>query len=381
MDHRYFSDRVSAWHDMGLPVMEQELIGQHLEACEECRALLEQIRALDRLAQRHSTFPDGEYWERLATRIDRTIEGVGTEERTGQEPQQRIIPIWRWVGAAASILLVSIVGYNYFIENPEPKLAEPKSRRLEAPSTTSPSPSLPSASQSGDSVSAGKQATPPVPAPAASPAEQQPSASGLTDPDTPAAVSTAKKTSELTTTVPSQDEISSTTQETAEPTPAVQENEKQSSPVTRGAREAQSTSDSSDAARSQRIDLPIASPAPAAMMPKKNEDAPDSLAIWLAISADYWSLFIRAEESSRYQDRGKRPESAVRDSADAREKALTDSTLYLLQCSYHIVRSDAATLEQRTSHELVLRSFSDDTRTVVADSARALLTALTRSGK
>ena len=54
MEHHWFEDRLSAWLDQGLPVMEQSAMDEHVESCSECQAQAERFRSLDHLVKRHA---------------------------------------------------------------------------------------------------------------------------------------------------------------------------------------------------------------------------------------------------------------------------------------------------------------------------------------
>ena len=46
MNHSYFKDRISAYHDQELSLYDHQIVLEHLETCQECQKLLEEYMAL-----------------------------------------------------------------------------------------------------------------------------------------------------------------------------------------------------------------------------------------------------------------------------------------------------------------------------------------------
>lgn len=133
MDHSYFKDKISAYSDGALEPQERELIRRHLEECAECRKLLEEFRLLSEAVEKHSGLSGDEYFEKLATKIENRI----------AQPKEKVVDVshfrwrslvWKVSAAAASVLLVGIIGYYQFVEDDElpKKLMESSSPVTEA---------------------------------------------------------------------------------------------------------------------------------------------------------------------------------------------------------------------------------------------------------
>ncbi len=130
MEHHWFEDRVSAWLDQGLPVMEQAAMDEHVASCPECTAQAERFRSLDRLVQRHANLKtDHAYFDDLAAKTNERIFG---SNRASENEKTTITPItwWRWTAVAAGVILTSVVSWKVFEE-------QPKVRQLSAPAVES----------------------------------------------------------------------------------------------------------------------------------------------------------------------------------------------------------------------------------------------------
>ncbi|RME18852.1 MAG: zf-HC2 domain-containing protein [Candidatus Zixiibacteriota bacterium] len=98
--------------DHGLPVDEQRMIEEHLQACDECRDLLARLKKLDALVETHSGLGETEYWEQLASRIDRRLQAAGEEKIVPVEAGRSVFT-WKLIATAASIVLVAVIGWRW----------------------------------------------------------------------------------------------------------------------------------------------------------------------------------------------------------------------------------------------------------------------------
>lgn len=369
MHHSYYKDRISAWHDMGLPVMEQELIGQHLATCQECQALLEQFQKLDALVARESQLGDSDYWESAAHKIDQAIEGGKVEKSSKLVTRLQPVPYWKWMAAAASILLVSVVGFNYLKENPEPKFPAPKVR---VPAVTS-SPTPMQLSDTGVTLKKAQSQS----VPASPDAEESDRAESI------GIVESVKESSPVRTDqaatqsegVPIDSKPETAIQKSTEPAPAV-------------AGSSAALMDSIGSASNSSVGIQSAgkwnaafqdSKSPAISAARPDFDSTDSNPTISDFGLDqqidlYWSLFTDAQTSGRFENR-----TPVGDSIEPRESiqtALADSTLHLLTLCFQSLASGKPAGEDSSRYRRVIAYFSDDRRPRVADSARTLLAAL-----
>ena len=113
MDHGYFKDRISAYLDGDLPPYEEQAMAAHLEGCEECRMLLEELRQVERLVEDHSGLKGDEYFEQLAQKIERRIGGGQEEpEVTDISGPGRSGLVWKLTAAAASVAVLVFIGLH-----------------------------------------------------------------------------------------------------------------------------------------------------------------------------------------------------------------------------------------------------------------------------
>lgn len=114
MDHSYFRDKVSAYHDRELPPQELEMLREHIASCEECSRLLAEYERLDALVAAKIDLKGSEdFWERSAQKI---------EERLGFIEKTEITPIaaptwdrsivWKLTAVAASVAILVFIGLN-----------------------------------------------------------------------------------------------------------------------------------------------------------------------------------------------------------------------------------------------------------------------------
>ncbi|HOP07652.1 MAG TPA: zf-HC2 domain-containing protein [candidate division Zixibacteria bacterium] len=112
MNHEYYRDRVSAYHDQDLTPEETRMMQEHLESCEECRALLKQFEKLDQLVEAHSGLDGDDYWEQAAQKIDRAIAGESdATEVTDIRPAHHGL-FWKITAVAASVAVLTFIGLN-----------------------------------------------------------------------------------------------------------------------------------------------------------------------------------------------------------------------------------------------------------------------------
>lgn len=127
MDHSYYKDRISAYHDRDLKPEEIVVVEEHLADCAECQELLEKLEKLDRMVEEQSQLGGDQYWERSAEKIEARLGLVQTEVvRVAKERPTGAW--WKWVAAAAS------VGALTFIALHQTEITE------EAPAHKAPSP-------------------------------------------------------------------------------------------------------------------------------------------------------------------------------------------------------------------------------------------------
>lgn len=110
MNHDYYIERLSGYHDRNLPLDEMELLSRHLDDCDECRAALAEYEKLDRLVEEQSGLGgSSEYWENLANKIERKI---------GSTPEEKIVDIssssyrglgWKLTAVAASFAVIGFI--------------------------------------------------------------------------------------------------------------------------------------------------------------------------------------------------------------------------------------------------------------------------------
>ncbi len=138
MDHSYFKGRISAYLDDSLPPLEQKVIGEHLEECEECRKILAELRKVDELVERHSQLGGDEYWEKSAQKIEERL-GIAETEVTDISARRGWGLGWKWATAVASVAVLVIIGIHqsdilkYRGAIPEKPQKGPTPRQLQAP--------------------------------------------------------------------------------------------------------------------------------------------------------------------------------------------------------------------------------------------------------
>ena len=113
MEHSYFQDRLSAYHDNELPLQEKVVVEQHLHDCPECRKQLAEYARLDQLVIDHGQLGDTDYWEQAAKKIEKEI-GVADPTRVASvfRARQRLALTWKLAALAASVVIVGYLGIH-----------------------------------------------------------------------------------------------------------------------------------------------------------------------------------------------------------------------------------------------------------------------------
>ncbi len=118
MDHSYYRDKISAYSDGALEAQERELIRRHLEDCAECRTLLEKLFSLSEVIEAQSGLKDDEYFEGLASKIEKRI----------SQPSEKVVDVrefrwkslwWKVSAAAATLVLVGTIGFYQYKDDQE----------------------------------------------------------------------------------------------------------------------------------------------------------------------------------------------------------------------------------------------------------------------
>ncbi len=154
MEHSYFQDRLSAYHDNELPLQEKVVVEEHLRDCPDCQRQLADYVRLDQLVIDHSQLADTDYWDTAARGIEKAI---------GMTDLSQIIPVskvrerwaltWKLAAVAASAIIVAYLGINRDKILPLEKGAPP----TVAPSVAQPSPDQGKDQLATDSVSSTKR--------------------------------------------------------------------------------------------------------------------------------------------------------------------------------------------------------------------------------
>lgn len=113
MNHSYFIDRLSAFHDRDLPAQELQIVEEHVRTCPDCQEQLVRFNRLETFVKVHMPLKDDAYWEQLAHRTEQRLGfTAGTATPVSAKPS-RITPLWRYAALAASVVLVGFIGLHY----------------------------------------------------------------------------------------------------------------------------------------------------------------------------------------------------------------------------------------------------------------------------
>ncbi len=111
MDHGYFQDRLSAYHDRSLTPEEMRMVEEHVAACAACLRQLEMLAKLDRLIDEKADLAESDYWETAAQK---------TEQRLGFKKESKVTTIrrswtglgWKLAAAAASVAALTFIALH-----------------------------------------------------------------------------------------------------------------------------------------------------------------------------------------------------------------------------------------------------------------------------
>ncbi|MCM2272476.1 MAG: zf-HC2 domain-containing protein [candidate division Zixibacteria bacterium] len=114
MDHSYFRDKVSAYHDRELPAQELEMLREHIASCAECSQLLAEYERLDALvAAKIELQGSDEFWERSAQKIEERLGFIEKTEVTPiSKPSWDRSMVWKMTAVAASVAIMFFIGLN-----------------------------------------------------------------------------------------------------------------------------------------------------------------------------------------------------------------------------------------------------------------------------
>lgn len=136
MNHSYFRDRISAYHDRELTPYEEKAIREHLVECEECRNLLAELEKLDKLVDEHSELEGKDYWEQSAQRIESQLD---VESSINKTPATKHTPWWglgwKITAAAASIAVLTFIGFHHSDIYDSLETAPPQRKKVESVSS------------------------------------------------------------------------------------------------------------------------------------------------------------------------------------------------------------------------------------------------------
>ncbi len=108
-----------AFHDGELSVSRSARVRDHLSACSQCTAILEELEMVDGTVQ--VTEPAPEYWDSFTGRV---MNRIRADQRTAEEgAREKILhqwrPLWR-LAPAISIVFVAVVAVGVFFEMKRP---------------------------------------------------------------------------------------------------------------------------------------------------------------------------------------------------------------------------------------------------------------------
>ncbi len=113
MDHSYFKDRISAYHDQELKPYEHQVVEEHLATCDECRKLLEDYAVLEEFVSVHIELDkDSDYWEKTAQKIESELGFTDKEEKAEKKITQMSGLWWKVTAVAASLAFLTFIGLH-----------------------------------------------------------------------------------------------------------------------------------------------------------------------------------------------------------------------------------------------------------------------------
>ncbi|MFZ5980254.1 MAG: anti-sigma factor family protein [Candidatus Zixiibacteriota bacterium] len=112
MDHGYFKDRISAYHDRNLRPEETAVIEEHLKECAECRQLLDDFKKFDALVEKHSGLDGDDYWDESARRIESRLDSETATAITEISRSRGWSLAWKLAAVAASVTVLTVVGLH-----------------------------------------------------------------------------------------------------------------------------------------------------------------------------------------------------------------------------------------------------------------------------
>lgn len=161
-------ERLSAYLDDALPSAERAAVEAHLAACEECRALLAALAAVDGAAAGLPVAAPEGYFDDFAARVRVRIEAEAAA-RAPRPRRLRTLPPWAW--AVAAVLVLAVVTPLTLRERPAERTAQPPAARPAQPVTLAPAaPEVVSSPPAAEQARAAPAAS--LPPPAAAPQQQ-----------------------------------------------------------------------------------------------------------------------------------------------------------------------------------------------------------------
>lgn len=141
MDHSYFRDKVSAYHDRELPAQEQEMLAQHVASCPECQKLLSDLERLDQLVAGKIELGQSDYWEQNAQKIEAKL-GFGQETIVTPVPKSGWEKgmVWKLSAVAASVALLVFIGINKdeILKKSEPTVLQEQTDKVQIKTADTP---------------------------------------------------------------------------------------------------------------------------------------------------------------------------------------------------------------------------------------------------
>lgn len=129
--HPEYTDQLSAYLDGELPPAERTALEAHLDGCAECRAILDDLRAIVAAAPAYEgTLPDRDLWPAIQSGIDARRE-VAFTPRASMPAGRRLFTLRELI--AASVACAAVVGGVVYAAVSMRTLAAPVPVAVEAP--------------------------------------------------------------------------------------------------------------------------------------------------------------------------------------------------------------------------------------------------------